>query len=46
MNRQNDITSTVYESFTITETVVEIEEGEPFTEIGKPPRPLFFSPRH
>ncbi|KAK5658104.1 hypothetical protein OQA88_2660 [Cercophora sp. LCS_1] len=32
--RANDVTSTVYESFTITETVVEVEEGEPFTEIN------------
>lgn len=32
--RAGAITSTVYESFTITETVVEEEEGEPYTEIN------------
>lgn len=34
MNRANDVTSTVYESFTVTETVVDVEEGEPFTVIN------------
>jgi hypothetical protein len=40
VNRANDVTSTVYESFTVTQTVVEIEEGEPFTEISESPIPI------